>query len=68
MNVNTLDYNDMRDMITEIEQKLITVDPLRQMRFYEVLQGKIYDAYTFAMDDSNILLYPETDPLPINLN
>ena len=40
---NTQDFNDMRSMLTEIEQKLIGVDPVEQTHFYRNTQDNIYE-------------------------
>lgn len=66
---NTQDYNDMRAMISELEQKLIAVDPVRQMRFYEALQNRLYEMLNLDSNEDNILLYPNnTDFKPFNYN
>ena len=54
----TQDYNDMRSMLTELEQKLLGVDPSRQARFYEGLQNRIYEMLTLDSNSDNLLLYP----------
>lgn len=64
----TQDFNDMRTMLYEMEQALVAVDPLRQMRHYQLIQSKIFEALEDALDTGNILLYPDIDPKPINLN
>ena len=66
---NTQDYNDMRAMISELEQKLVAVDPVRQMRFYEALQNRLYEMLNLDSNEDNILLYPHnTDFKPFNYN
>lgn len=66
---NTADFNDMRLMLTEMEQALIAVEPIRQMHFYESLQNKIYEMLQDAYDQTNILLYPNAAAFPaINYN
>ena len=64
---NTQDYNDMRAMITELEQKLISVDPVRQMTFYQALQNRLYEMLNLDSDEDNMILYPHTVQ-PINYN
>lgn len=67
--INTHDFNDMRSMLSELEQRLVSVDPMRQIRYYTVVQNKIYDLLHDALDATNILLYPdETNQLPTILN
>jgi hypothetical protein len=63
----TQDYNDMREMITELEQKLISVDPVRQMTFYQALQNRLYEMLNLDSNEDNMILYPHTVQ-PINYN
>ena len=55
---NTQDYNDMRNMITELEQKLIGVHPDRQTQFYASVQNRLYEMLELDSNEDNILLYP----------
>jgi hypothetical protein len=54
----TQDYNDMRSMITQLEQKLLGVDPRRQAKFYAALQNRLYEMLMLDSDEDNIILYP----------
>lgn len=65
---NTQDFNDMRAMLTEIEQTLLGVDPTRQMRFYQTLQNRLYDMLEDARNHENILLYPDETTQNVCLN
>ena len=65
---NTQDYNDMHAMLSEIEQTLMGVDSVRQMKFYTVLQNKLYDMLADAQNHENILLYPDNTTENISLN
>lgn len=62
----TADFNDMRDMLTELEQRLLAVDPMRQMEHYKIIQNKIYECLMDAEDEGNILLYPEETSINLN--
>jgi hypothetical protein len=54
---NTQDYNDMRAMITELEQKLMGVDPVRQMNFYQPLQNRLYEMLNLDSNEDSMILY-----------
>lgn len=40
---NTEDFNDMRNMLSEIEISLVGTDPVEQTRTYRGLQEAIYE-------------------------
>lgn len=42
---NTQDFNDMRKMLTEVEQKLIGIDPVEQTTMYRNVQDRIYELH-----------------------
>lgn len=65
---NTQDYNDMHEMLSEIEQSLMGVDAVRQMYFYQTLQNRLYDMLADAQNSENILLYPDETTIITNLN
>lgn len=65
---NTQDFNDMRAMLTEIEQTLLGVEPARQIRFYQTLQNRLYDMLEDARNSENILLYPDKTTQNVCLN
>ena len=44
-NMNTDDFNTMRQMLSEIELKLVGVDPIRQKKFYLPLKNMIFMAW-----------------------
>jgi len=61
--MNTNDYNTMRSMISEIELKLIGVDPLKQKRFYQRLQSIIFEAWQDASNPNDSFLFPKNNHL-----
>ena len=42
---NTQDFNDMRSMLTDVEQKLIGIDPVEQTKWYRGVQDSIYELH-----------------------
>jgi hypothetical protein len=55
--INTEDYNTMRSMISDIELKLIQVDPMTQRWFYSFMKEVIYEAWVDANnEDSNVFI------------
>jgi hypothetical protein len=56
-NMNTEDYNTMRDMISEIELKLMGVDPIKQKQFYLPLQNMIFMAWEDACNPNDSFLF-----------
>lgn len=65
MNMNTEDFNTMRSMLSEIEMKIMQVDPLRQKMFYYPLQQIIFEAWTDACNPKDDFLYGnENDNIP----
>lgn len=43
--MNTEDFNNMREMLTLIEQRIIHLDPLMQRAFYKPIQQMIVEAW-----------------------
>lgn len=66
--VNTQDFNDMRSLLTQIEQALLGVDPTRQSRFYASLHNRLYEMLQDAQgaETTNLLLYPEAVNICLN--
>lgn len=60
---NTEDYNTMREMISEIELKLIGVDPIRQKQFYLPLQQMIFEAWQDACNPKDSFLFGDNPSL-----
>lgn len=46
--MNTEDFNTMREMLSEIELKIMTLDPIHQKQFYLPLQNMILAAWEEA--------------------
>lgn len=55
--MNTEDFNTMRSMLSEIEMKIIQVDPIRQKQFYQPLQHMIFEAWQDACNPNDSFLY-----------
>ncbi len=58
-NMNTSDFNSMRKMLSEIEIKIMQLDPLKQREFYLPLQNFIYEAWFDANNPDDTFLYPK---------
>lgn len=56
--MNTEDFNTMRSMLSEIEMKLLQVDPIKQIEFYQPLQSMIFEAWSDACNPNDSFLYP----------
>jgi hypothetical protein len=61
VDMNTEDFNTMRSMLSEIEMKIMQVDPLRQKQFYLPLQQIIFEAWSDACNPSDSFLFPNND-------
>jgi hypothetical protein len=55
--INTEDFNVMRDMLSEIELKTLQVDPLKLRQFYQPLQHIIFEAWQDACNPDDNFLY-----------
>lgn len=56
MQMNTDDFNTMRGMLSDIEMKIVHLDPLRQVEFYQPLQRLILEAWMDACNDKDPFL------------
>lgn len=54
--MNTEDFNTMRKMLTTIEQRLITLDPMVQRAFYKPIQNMIYEAWTDVVSNNELFV------------
>lgn len=59
--INTEDYNTMRSMLSEIELKLMGVDPMTQMKFYHPIKAIIYEAWQDACNPTDSFLFPQNN-------
>lgn len=57
--INTQDFNTMRSMLSEIEMKIMQVDPLRQMEFYKPIKTMIFEAWCDACNPKDDFLFPQ---------
>jgi hypothetical protein len=57
MDMNTEDFNTMRSMLSEIEIKIMHLDPLKQRKFYQPLQIMIFEAWSDACNSEDDFLY-----------
>lgn len=55
--LNTEDYQIMRKMISEIEIKLMGVDPVKQKQFYSPLMSLIVEAWQDACNPADTFLF-----------
>lgn len=61
--MNTEDFNTMRSMLSEIEMKIMQVDPLKQRMFYLPIRDMIFEAWQDACNPDDSFLYGDTNPL-----
>lgn len=54
---NTEDFNTMPSMLSEIEMKIIQLDPMKQRQFYLPLQKIIFEAWSDACNPDDTFLY-----------
>lgn len=59
--MNTDDFNTMRSMLSEIEMKIMQVDPIKQKEFYQPLQRIIYEAWTDACNPNDSFLFKSSE-------
>jgi hypothetical protein len=59
MDMNTEDFNVMRSMLSEIEMKIMQVDPIKQKQFYLPLQQIILEAWSDACNPDDSFLFPK---------
>jgi len=57
MDINTDDFNLMREMLSEIEMEIMQVDPVKQLEFYLPLKNLIFAAWEDACDPNDPFLY-----------
>lgn len=57
--INTDDFNTMRGMLSDIEQKLLQLDPLHQRAFYQGFQNMILEAWLDACNPEDVFLYKQ---------
>lgn len=57
LNMNTEDFNTMRSMLSEIEMKIMQVDPIKQKQFYQPLQQMIFEAWQDACNPDDSFLF-----------
>ena len=53
MEMNTEDFNTMREMLSMIETKIMQLDPLVQRAFYKPVQNVICTLWHHACDPEN---------------
>ena len=59
LDMNTEDFNTMRSMLSEIEMKIMQVDPLKQRQFYLPIQQMILMAWEDACNPSDSFLFKD---------
>ena len=57
MQINTDDFNTMRSMLSEIEMKIMQVDPRKQVEFYSFLKRAIFEAWQDACNPNDSFLF-----------
>lgn len=55
----TEDFNTMRDMLAEIELKILGVDLERQQTFIQPIKNFIFEAWSDACNKEDAFLYPK---------
>lgn len=56
-NMNTEDFNTMRQMLSDIEIKIMQLDPLKQKQFYQPIQYMIFEAWQDACNTNDTFIY-----------
>lgn len=59
MDMNTEDFNTMRSMLSEIEMKIMQLDPMKQREFYKPIQHMIFEAWSDACNPDDPFLFPK---------
>lgn len=59
MDSNTEDFNTMRSMLSEIEMKIMQVDPIKQREFYMPIRTMIFEAWQDACNNNDQFLFPK---------
>lgn len=57
--MNTEDFNVMRSMLSDIEMKIMQVDPIKQKQFYSALQHIIMLAWEDACNPQDKFLFKD---------
>lgn len=57
--MNTEDFNTMRSMLSEIEMKIMLLDPLKQKEFYKPIQQMILTAWEDACNPNDTFLFKD---------
>lgn len=57
--MNTDDFYTMRSMLSEIEMKIIQLDPMKQRSFYKFIQKMILEAWQDACNPEDSFLYKD---------
>lgn len=57
LNMNTEDFNVMRSMLSEIEMKIMQIDPIKQKQFYLPLQQIILEAWSDTCNPEDSFLF-----------
>ncbi len=60
MDMNTEDFNNMREMLSSIEMKIMQLDPMKQRQFYLPIKTMIYEAWSDACNPEDPFLYAKT--------
>lgn len=55
--INTEDFNTMREILSEIELKIVGVDPERQEQFYRLIKHIIFEAWQDACNPNDTFLF-----------
>lgn len=55
--MNTEDFNTMREMLSEIEIKIMQLDPMKQRQFYLPIQRMIFEAWQDTCNPNDSFIY-----------
>ena len=61
-NMNTEDFNTMRSMLSEIEIKIMQLDPMKQREFYQPIKQMIFEAWVDATNPNDSFLFKPHHP------
>jgi Trm5-related predicted tRNA methylase len=56
-NMNTEDFNTMREMLSEIEIKIMQLDPIKQRQFYLPIQQIICAAWEDSCNNNDEFIF-----------
>jgi hypothetical protein len=59
LDMNTEDFNAMRSMLSDIELKIMQLDPMKQRQFYLPIRDLIIEAHRDVNNPDDTFLFPK---------